>query len=88
MPMEIPHLTWILVTGLRFSGVAVMFVGFAIFGVYFVGENARAARSGDGAIPASSWQGAGPRTGMVIFALGACMLLCAAIFGTYLPNGV
>jgi len=86
--MTIPHLTWILVTLLRFGGLPVMFVGVTIFGVYFVGENARAARSGDGTIPASSWQGAGPKTGIGVFALGACMLLCAFFFAMYLPNGV
>jgi hypothetical protein len=86
--MTIPHLTWILVTILRFGGLLAMFVGFAIFGAYFVGGNARVARSGDGAIPASSWQGAGPRLGMAIFALGAALLLCAFIFAMYLPNGL
>ena len=86
--MTIPHLTWILVTVLRFSGLPVMLVGVAIFGAYFVGANARAARSGDGAIPPSSWQGAGPKAGMRIFALGISMLLCAFILATCLPNGI
>lgn len=86
--MAIPHLIWILVTVLRFSGLLVMFVGFAVFGVYFVGGNARAARSGNGSIPVSSWRGAAPKVGMGIFALGASMLLCAFIFAMYLPHGV
>lgn len=86
--MTIPHLTWILVTVLRFGGLFVMFAGVAVFGVYFVRENARAARSGDGAIPASSWQGDGPKAAMRIFALGASMLLCAFIIAMFLPNGI
>jgi hypothetical protein len=86
--MTIPHLIWILVTALRFGGVFAAFIGFAIFGAYFVGGNARVARSGDGAIPASSWRGAGPRLGMMIFALGASMLLCAFILTMYLPSGI
>jgi len=86
--MTIPHLIWILVTALRFGGVFAVFVGFAIFGVYFVGGNARVARSGDGTIPASSWRGAGPRLGMMIFALGASALLCGFILTMYLPSGI
>lgn len=86
--MGIPHLTWILVTVLRFGGLLALFVGFAVFGAYFVAGNVRAARSGDGTIPASSWQGAGPRVGTAIFALGASMLLCALIFALYLPSGI
>jgi hypothetical protein len=77
--MTIPHLVWIVATVLRFGGLLAMFAGVAVFGVYFVGENARAAKHGDGTIPASSWLGAGPRTGMKIFALGAFLLLCASI---------
>jgi hypothetical protein len=77
--MTIPHLVWIMGTVLRFGGLLAMFVGVAVFGVHFVGENARAAKHGDGTIPASSWLGAGPRTGMRIFALGAFMLLCASV---------
>ena len=86
--MTIPHLTWILVTVLRFCGLPLTLLGIVIFGVYFVGGNARAARSGDGAIPPSSWQSAGPRTGMRIFALGVSLLLCASILAMFLPNGV
>jgi len=86
--MTIPHLTWMVVTVLRFGGVLLLFIGFAVFGAYFVMANARVARSGDSAIPASSWQGAGPRVGTAIFALGASMLLCALIFALYLPSGI
>lgn len=85
--MATPHLIWIVVTVLRFGGVLFLFVGFAIFGAYFVMANARVARSGDSAIPAASWQGAGPRAGIKIFASGAFMLLCAFILATFLPNG-
>lgn len=73
------HLVWIVVIVLRFGGLLAMVAGVAVFGVHFVGENARAAKLGDGTIPVSSWLGAGPRKGMRIFALGACMLLCASL---------
>lgn len=86
--MAIRHSIWILVTVLRFSGLPLMFAGFAVFGVYFVRENVLAARTGDGNIPASSWQGDGPKTGMAIFALGAGMLFIAHFFAMYLPTGV
>jgi hypothetical protein len=86
--MTIPHLIWILVTVLRFGGLSLIVVGTVVFGVYFVGGNARAARAGDGAIPASCWQGAGPRIGIGILALGASMLFCAYVLAMYLPNGV
>jgi len=71
-------------TTLRFAGVAVVFSGVALFGVYFVGGNARVA---SGAVPRSSWLGPGPRTGMGIVALGALMLLGALIIGLFMPNG-
>jgi hypothetical protein len=86
--MAIPHSIWLLVTILRFSGLPLMFAGFAVFGVYFVRENALAARAGDGNIPASSWQGAGPKMAMAIFAMGAGMLFIAHLFAMYLPTGV
>ena len=77
--MTIPHLVWIIGTVLRFGGLLLLFAGVAVFGVHFVGENARAAKQGDGTIPVSSWLGAGPRMGMRIFALGALLLLCASL---------
>jgi len=86
--MSVPHLTWILVTVLRFSGLPLLFIGVGVFGVYFVGGNARAARSGDGSIPPSSWQAAGPKTGIMAFAVGALMLFCAFVLARFLPNGV
>jgi len=57
------HLIWILIMVLRFAGIIILFAGTAIFGVHFVGGNARAAKSGSGSIPASSWQGRGPGQG-------------------------
>ena len=51
--------------------------------VYFISGNARS----DGAIPASSWRGAGPRKGMKIFAVGAAMLLAAYAIRLLMPNG-
>ena len=71
-------------TFLRFAGVAVVFSGVALFGVYFIGGNARVA---NGAVPRSSWLGPGPRKGMRIVALGVLMLLGAFIIGLFMPNG-
>jgi len=78
------HLVWIAMTVLRFAGVAVMFAGVGLFGVYFVGGNARSA---DGAIPRSSWLGAGPKKGMKIFASGLLMLSAAFALSLFMPNG-
>ena len=71
-------------TFLRFAGVALIFSGVALFGVYFIGGNARVA---SGAVPRSSWLGAGPRRGMGIIALGGLMLLGAFVIGLFMPNG-
>ena len=71
-------------TILRFAGVVVVFSGVALFGVYFIGGNARVA---NGAVPRSSWLGRGPRRGMGIIALGILMLLGAFIIGLFMPNG-
>jgi len=72
---------------LRFAGVIVAFAGVALFGVYFIAGNARAAREGGGAVPRSSWLGPGPRKAMWIFAGGVLMLLAAFLTGLLLPNG-
>ena len=81
------HLAWILVTVLRFAGVFALFAGVTLFGVYFIAGNARAARSGDGAVPLSSWLGPGPRKGIRIFAVGVLMLVGAFLIGLLMPNG-
>jgi hypothetical protein len=78
------QLAWIAMTVLRFAGVIVVFSGVALFGVHFIAGNAR---SRNGAIPRSSWLGAGPRMGMRIIAIGALLLLGAFIIGRYMPNG-
>jgi hypothetical protein len=78
------HLAWIVMTILRFAGVVVVFSGVALFGVYFIGGNARVA---NGTVPRSSWLGAGPRRGMRIIAVGVLMLLGAFIIGLFMPNG-
>ena len=77
------YTAWFLMTALRYGGVLTVFAGVALFGVYFISGNARS----DGAIPASSWRGAGPRKGMKIFAVGAAMLLAAYAIHLLMPNG-
>jgi len=78
---------FIVMTVLRFAGVFVVFAGVALFGVYFIGGNAHAARTPGGAIPTSSWRGAGPRKGLRIIVLGALMLLGAFLIKLMMPNG-
>jgi hypothetical protein len=81
------YLAWLTMTALRFGGVIVVFSGVALFGVYFIGGNARAAQNSESAVPRSSWLGAGPRKGMRIAAVGALMLLGAYIISLLMPNG-
>jgi hypothetical protein len=52
-------------TVLRFAGIIIVFAGVALFGVFFIGANARAT---DSRIPASSWKSA--ETDVRIIALG------------------
>ena len=78
------HLAWIAMTVLRLAGIAVVFAGVALFGYYFIAGNAQAS---DGAVPRSSWLGAGPQQGMRIVAMGAFMLLGAFIIELFMPNG-
>ena len=84
MPSLALHLVWLAVTVLRFAGVAIVFAGVGLFGVYFIGGNAR---SSNGAVPASSWLGPGPRKGMKIVAFGALLLLGAFAIQFFLPDG-
>jgi hypothetical protein len=79
------HLGWILMTVLRFAGIIIVFAGVALFGIFFIGSNARAV---DGHIPASSWKGAGPKKGIRIIALGALMLLVGSVISLFMPNGL
>jgi len=76
---------WFLMTALRYGGVLTVFAGVALFGVYFISGNARPGR--DGAIPASSWRGTGPRKGIKIALLGAAMLVTAHAISLFMPNG-
>ena len=71
-------------TVLRFAGVFVIFAGIALFGVYFIGGNAR---STNGTVPRSSWLGAGPRKGMRIVVAGAILLGGAFLISLFMPDG-
>ena len=79
------HIAWALMTLLRFAGIIVIFAGVALFGIFFIGGNARAT---DGKVPTSSWRGPGPKKGMRIVALGALMLVGAYLIGLFMPNGL
>jgi hypothetical protein len=81
------RIAWLTMTLLRFGGVAVLFSGVALFGIYFISGNAKAARGGDGRIPSSSWRGAGPRKALRVIVAGATMLLGAFIIGLFMPHG-
>jgi hypothetical protein len=84
MPSLIVHLAWMLMTVLRFASVATVFAGVGLFGIYFIGGNARAS---DGAFPTSSWLGPGPRKGMWIAGFGVLMLLSAFAIRSLMPDG-
>jgi hypothetical protein len=71
-------------TVLRFAGIIVIIAGVGLFGVHFIGENGR---SINGSIPRSSWQGAQPRKGMRIVALGAILLSVAFLISLIMPDG-
>jgi hypothetical protein len=78
------HLVWIAMTILRFAGVIVLFAGVGLFGVYFIGGNAR---SKDGTVPRSSWLGAGPKQGMRLAGLGLLSLFAAYMLSLIMPDG-
>jgi hypothetical protein len=82
---QVLHLAWILMMVLRFAGIIIVFAGVALFGVFFIGANARAT---DSRIPASSWKSAGSKRGIRIIALGAIMLLCGFVISLFMPNGL
>ena len=84
MPPLVLHLIWLTVTVLRFAGVAIVFAGVVLFGIHFIGGNARAS---NGAVPALSWLGPGPRKGMKIVVFGALLLLCAFAIQSFMPDG-
>ena len=72
-------------TVLRFAGVVVVFAGVGLFGIYFIGGNAR---SRNGNVPRSSWLGPGPKKAMRITGLGAVLLAGAFLIGRFMPNGL
>jgi hypothetical protein len=78
------HLSWILMTVLRFAGVAVVFSGVALFGGYFIRGNGR---SQNGSVPRASWWGPGPRKGMLIVAGGLVLLAAAFLISLFMPDG-
>jgi hypothetical protein len=78
------HLSWIVITVLRFVGVVVVFAGVGLFGVFFIAGNAR---STNGNVPQSSWLGTGPKQGMRIIAFGAVLLVSAFLISLFMPNG-
>ena len=83
MPLVL-HLAWLLMSFLRYGGVIVIFAGVGLFGIYFIGGNAK---STNGAVPSSSWQGKGPIKGVKIAAMGGLMLLGAYAIGLFMPDG-
>jgi hypothetical protein len=81
------HLLWALITVLRIAGVTIIFGGVGLFGVYFIGGNARAAQKRNRGIPRSSWRGRGPKKAIRIAAVGLAMLACAYVIRLFLPDG-
>lgn len=79
------HLAWILITILRFAGILIVFAGVLLFGVFFIGDNAR---SKDGRVAPSSWKGPGPKKGIRIAGIGVMMLLTAFVMNLFMPDGL
>jgi hypothetical protein len=80
---------WILVKFFSYGGLVVALVGVAIFGWYFVGINARAAKiREEGEIPQSSWRGKGARRGYLLIAIGIGLQILSMILAAILPNSV
>jgi hypothetical protein len=79
---------WILVKLFSYGGLAVMLIGVAVFGWYFVRINAKAGKGDSQDVPRSSWRGKGARRGYWIFGAGIAMQIAAMILSAILPNGV
>ena len=45
-----------------------------------------AAKTGSGEIPAESWRGAGPRTGLILFGTGVGLAVASVILATQLAG--
>jgi hypothetical protein len=89
--MAFPHnasldMAWRLVSALKFGGLIAIFSGIAVFGWYFVGDNAQAARGDSKAVPRSAWRGRGPVRGATIVAAGFVLTGLAIALASTLPG--
>ncbi|HEX4272750.1 MAG TPA: hypothetical protein VHZ32_15250 [Rhizomicrobium sp.] len=77
---------WGLVTVFKYASVIAALTGVGIFGFYFVRENARSAREGANAIPASAWRGTGPQLGVRLVLAGIVLQLLSIIIAVTVPG--
>ncbi len=77
---------WILQKFISVGGLLIALCGVAVFGYHFIRGNALAAKTGSGEIPAESWRGAGPRTGLILFGTGVGLAVASVILATQLAG--
>jgi hypothetical protein len=80
------NLAWMFVGILKFGGLAVALIGVAVFGWYFVRENAQAAQGNSNKVPSSSWRGPGPIFGAKILAVGMTLQVMSVLLAVALPG--
>ena len=77
---------WMLAQFLKFTGVAIVFCGVALFGWHFIGANGRAARDQVGSSDVMVWGGIGAKRGFKIFVLGILVHLSGFFLGMLLSG--
>lgn len=68
------------------GGLVTALSGVAVFGWFFIRGNMLAAETGNGEIPPASWRGAGPRTGLILFAAGVGVAVASVILAALLAG--
>ncbi len=77
---------WLLSTSLFYSGVALALAGVGMFGWFFIGANAVAARTSKGSDTAFVWGGPKARRGLKVFAVGVLVHLSGYLLGAALSS--
>jgi hypothetical protein len=77
---------WLVVAVFKYGSIIVALTGVAIFGFYFVRDNARAARRGENAVPAAAWRGDGPRLGAWLLVTGVVLQLISIVIAAAVPG--
>ena len=78
-------IAWTIVSLIRYTSLAAVFLGVAVFGKNFIGINARAAQTESGDIPVESWRGPGAVNGFKLVGLGFALLVVSLFIAALLP---